>query len=89
MADRNRIIIKTIDERSRIPLGHDVMKSYGWKVGDKIKLELRPDGIFIFCQRDIFTGASDELIEFNGKYISKKTIQVLAKRIGLLDWKHG
>ena len=36
-----------------------------------------------YCEGDIFTGEQEDLIEFEGKFVSKKSIRELVKRAGL------
>lgn len=79
-------IVRKLDELGRITLPIELRRTLGVK--EREALEIFVDGDQIILTKyepvDIFTGEKEDLIEFHGKKISKKSIEELAKLAGLL-----
>lgn len=78
-------IVRRLDELGRITLPIELRRTLG--VCDKDSLEISVDGENIILNKyepaDIFTGEKDELIDYCGKKIGKKSIIALAKAANL------
>ena len=79
-------ITRRIDELGRIVLPIELRR--GLDIGEKDALEIyvEDDKIILkkYAPTDIFTGDRDDLIEFHGKMVSKKSIEELAKKANLI-----
>jgi len=80
-------IVRRLDELGRITLPIELRRTLD--VSERDPLEIFVDEGRIILQKyeptDIFNGNKDNLIEFNGKKISKETIIELAKIVGLIQ----
>lgn len=78
-------IVRELDRLGRITLPKEFRRSLQLKEKDKLMIFAEEDRIILtrYCEGDIFTGEQEDLIEFEGKFVSKKTIRELAKRAGL------
>lgn len=78
-------IVRKLDELGRITLPIELRRTLG--VCDKDSLEISVDGDkIILCKyepADIFTGEKEDLVDFCGKKVSKKSALELAKAAGL------
>ena len=74
-------ITRRVDELGRIVLPIELRKTLG--INERDSLEIFVDGEKIVLQKyeqgDIFTGETNDLVEFNGKKVSKDSILKLAK----------
>ena len=70
-------IVRKLDELGRITLPIELRRTLGVKEREALE-------IFVDGDQIIFTGEKEDLIEFHGKKISKKSIEELAKLAGLL-----
>lgn len=79
-------IVRRLDELGRITLPIELRRTLG--VGEREALEIFVDGNKIVLAKyepvDIFTGDKEDLIEYCGKKVSKKSCEELAKLAGLL-----
>ncbi|MCL1924601.1 MAG: AbrB/MazE/SpoVT family DNA-binding domain-containing protein [Defluviitaleaceae bacterium] len=78
-------IIRNLDELGRIVIPIEMRRTLGIEVRDGVEISLEGDSIMIAKHQasDVFTGEkSEDLVEYNGKKVSKKTIRELVK---LLD----
>lgn len=79
-------IVRKLDELGRITLPIELRRTLGVK--EREALEIFVDGDQIILTKyepvDIFTGEKEDLIEYHGKKVSKKSVEELAKLAGLL-----
>lgn len=79
-------VIRKVDELGRFTLPMELRRKLNIEVGDPLEVFVDDESIILkkYVASDIFTGDTEDLIEFNGKKVSKKTIFQLAKAAGLL-----
>lgn len=77
-------IVRELDRLGRITLPKEFRRSLQLKEKDKLMIFAEEDRIILtrYCEGDIFTGEQEDLIEFEGKFVSKKSIRELVKRAG-------
>lgn len=79
-------IVRQLDMLGRITLPIELRRSLG--IGDRDSLEIYTEDNKIILTKhescDIFTGSQDDLIEYHGKLVSKKSIEELSKLAGLI-----
>ena len=77
-------IVRKVDELGRIVLPIELRRTLG--IEEKDPIEIFVDGESIILRKyqpaDIFTGDTKDLIEYNGKKISRANIRELAKLAG-------
>ena len=77
-------IVRKVDELGRIVLPIELRRTLG--IEEKDRIEIFVDGESIILRKyqpaDIFTGDTKDLIEYNGKKISRANIRELAKLAG-------
>ena len=78
-------IVRELDRLGRITLPKEFRRSLQLKENDKLMIFAEEDRIILtrYCEGDIFTGEQEDLIEFEGKFVSKKSIRELVRRAGL------
>lgn len=78
-------IVRELDRLGRITLPKEFRRSLQLKEKDKLMIFAEEDRIILtrYCEGDIFTGEQEDLIEFEGKFVSKKSIRELVRRAGL------
>lgn len=78
-------IVRELDRLGRITLPKEFRRSLQLNEKDKLMIYAEEDRIILtrYCEGDIFTGEQEDLIEFEGKFVSKKSIRELVKRAGL------
>ena len=78
-------IVRELDRLGRITLPKEFRRSLQLKEKDKLMIFAEEDRIVLtrYCEGDIFTGEQEDLIEFEGKFVSKKSIRELVRRAGL------
>lgn len=83
---KNTGIVRRLHELGRITIPIELRRSLG--IGDRESLEIYTEDNKIilakYAPADIFTGAEEDLIEYHGKLISKKSIEELSKLAGLI-----
>ena len=74
-------IVRKIDELGRVVLPIELRKVLHIDVRDPLEVFVDGDSIILrkYSPADIFTGTMEDLIEYKGKKISKKTIAELVK----------
>ena len=77
-------IIRKIDELGRFVLPIELRKNMGINIKDPVEVFIENDQIILkkYDPSDIFTGEINDLIEYKGKKVSKKSIIELAKLAG-------
>ena len=84
---KNTGVVRRLDELGRITLPMELRKTMNLKEKDALQISVEDGKIILekYTPSDIFTGETEELIEFCGKKISKHTIRQLAELAGLND----
>lgn len=77
-------VVRKVDELGRFTLPMELRRKLHIEVGDPLEVFVDEESIVLkkYIASDIFTGATNDLIEFEGKKISKQTILQLAKVAG-------
>lgn len=78
-------IVRKVDELGRIVLPMELRRTFEISPGDSLEIFTSSDKIVLqkYQPADIFTGEMDNLIEFNGKKVSAKSILEMAQIIGV------
>lgn len=78
-------VIRKLDELGRITLPIELRRSLDLDVRDGLEITVQDDYIILRKAEvgDVFNGRTEDLIEYEGKYISKSTIRELAQLAGL------
>ena len=78
-------VIRKLDELGRITLPIELRRSLDLDVKDALEITVEDDCIILKMAEnaDIFTGGTEDLIEYEGKTVSKASILALAKLAGL------
>ena len=80
-------IVRKVDELGRIVLPSELRKTMHVAVGDAFELFTDENNSIIlkkYTPGCIFSGAMDDLIEYEGRRISKKAIKEMANAAGLI-----
>jgi looped-hinge helix DNA binding domain, AbrB family len=82
---RDTGVVRRLDELGRITIPMELRKVFNIKDRDSLQIYVENGKIVLekYEPTDIFTGESDELIEYKGKKVAKATIIELAKLAGL------
>lgn len=78
-------VVRKLDELGRITLPMELRKNLGITDRDPLHIYVEDQKIILekYAPCDIFTGEKDDLIEFHGKKVSKKSIKEMAAAAGL------
>ncbi len=78
-------VVRKLDELGRITLPMELRKNLDITDRDPLHIYVEDQKIILekYAPCDIFTGERDDLIEFHGKKVSKKSIKELAAAAGL------
>lgn len=78
-------IVRNLDNLGRVTLPIELRRSLDIDIKDPVEIFVDGDSIVLkkYQPVDIFTGSNKDLIEYQGKMISKDTIRELAKLAGL------
>ncbi len=81
---KNTGVVRRLDELGRITLPMELRKTMNLKEKDALQIFVEDGKIILerYTPSDIFTGVTEDLIEFHGKKISKNTIRELAELAG-------
>jgi looped-hinge helix DNA binding domain, AbrB family len=82
---RDTGVVRKLDELGRITIPMELRKVFGIRDRDSLQIYVENGKIILekYAPTDIFTGESDDLVEFKGKKVAKTTIIELAKLAGL------
>ena len=74
-------IVRNLDNLGRVTLPIELRRSLNLELRDPVEIYVDGDNIVLkkYEPRDVFTGSNKDLIEYQGKMISKDTIRELAK----------
>ena len=78
-------IVRKLDELGRITLPIELRRNLDVNETDPLEIFVDDDKIILkkYDPSDIFTGEMDDLVEYRGKKVSKKSILELARIAGL------
>ena len=78
--------VRKLDELGRITIPIELRRSLGILDRDSIEIIVDDEQIILkkYNSEDIFTGEKDDLIEYHGKLVSKKSIIEMAKLAGII-----
>lgn len=77
-------IVRNVDDLGRFVLPMELRKKLNINIGDPLEVFVQNDIIMLrkYSPSDIFNGESEDLVEYCGKKVSKKSIVELAKLAG-------
>ena len=78
-------VIRKLDELGRITLPIELRRSLDLDVKDGLEITLQDDCIILKKAEsaDVFTGSTEDLLEYEGKKVSRCSVLALAKLAGL------
>lgn len=78
-------VIRKLDELGRITLPIELRRSLDLDVKDGLEITLQDDCIILKKAEsaDVFTGSTEDLLEYEGKKVSRSSVLALAKLAGL------
>ena len=78
-------VVRKLDELGRITLPIELRRSLNLDVKDGLEITVQDDCIILMKAEsaDIFTGSTDDLIDYEGKKVSRSSVLALAKLAGL------
>ena len=78
-------IVRKLDELGRLTLPIELRRNLDVNERDPLEIFVDDDKIILkkYDPSDIFTGEMDDLVEYRGKKVSKKSILELARIAGL------
>ena len=78
-------IVRNLDNLGRVTLPIELRRSLDIDIKDPVEIFVDGDNIVLkkYQPVDIFTGSNKDLIEYQGKMISKDTIRDLVKLAGM------
>jgi len=79
-------IVRNLDNLGRVTLPIELRRNMNLDIKDPVEIFVEDDMIILkkYEPSDVFTGSRDDLIEYEGKMISKDTISKLAKLAGIV-----
>lgn len=80
-------IVRKLDELGRITLPIEIRRTLGVAEKEAVEIFVEDDRIILkkYAPSDIFSGSTEDLIDFCGKKISRASIRQLAKLAGLIS----
>lgn len=78
-------IVRNLDNLGRVTLPIELRRTLNIDIKDPVEIFVEEDSIVLkkYEPADIFTGSKNDLIEYKGKMVSKKSITEMAKKAGL------
>ncbi len=78
-------IVRNLDNLGRVTLPIELRRNLNLNIKDPVEIFVEGDSIILkkYSPCDIFTGEKEDLIEYHGKMVSKKSIEEMAKLSGL------
>ena len=78
-------VVRKLDELGRITLPIELRRSLNLDVKDGLEITVQDDCIILKKAEsaDIFTGSTDDLIDYEGKKVSRSSVLAMAKLAGL------
>ena len=77
-------MVRNIDSLGRIVIPIELRTRLGMDINKAVEIFIDDDMIILrrYEPADIFTGETEDLIDFDGKKISRKTIKAMAEQAG-------
>jgi transcriptional pleiotropic regulator of transition state genes len=77
-------VVRRLDELGRVTLPIELRRSFQLEERDPVEIFVDGDCIILkkYNCRDIFTGETDDLLEYEGKLVSRDSIRALANLAG-------
>ena len=77
-------VVRKIDELGRFTLPMELRRKLNIEIGDPLEVFVDGENIVLrkYIENDIFTGSTEELVEYHGKKVSKQAIKELAQLAG-------
>ncbi len=76
-------VVRKVDELGRVVIPVEIRRNLGIEIKDALEIFVDNEKIvlrkYVPADCDVFTGETEDLIEYNGKKISIETIKELAK----------
>lgn len=78
-------VVRKIDELGRFTLPMELRRKLNIEIGDPLEVFVEGESIILrkYIESDVFTGSTEDLIEFHGKKVSKQSVVELAHLAGL------
>ncbi len=78
-------IVRNLDNLGRVTLPIELRRNLNLNIKDPVEIFVEGDSIILkkYSPCDIFTGDKEDLIEYHGMMVSKKSIEEMAKIAGL------
>ena len=78
-------IVRQVDDLGRVVLPIELRRTFNIDIKDSLEIFVDEDKIILKKYRpgDIFTNEMDDLIEYHGKKVAKKSVIEMAKLIGI------
>jgi transcriptional pleiotropic regulator of transition state genes len=78
-------IVRNLDNLGRVTLPIELRRNLDLDIKDPVEIFVEGDTIMLkkYSPCDIFTGSKEDLIEYHGKMVSKKSIEEMVKLAGL------
>lgn len=79
-------IVRNLDNLGRVTLPIELRRNLNLDIKDPVEIFVEDDKIILrkYEPCDVFTGTKDDLVEYQGKMVSKETIRELAKIAGII-----
>lgn len=79
-------IVRNLDNLGRVTLPIELRRNLNLDIKDPVEIFVEDDKIILkkYEPSDVFTGQKDDLLEYEGKMVSKATIMDLAKLAGIV-----
>ena len=80
-------IVRNLDSLGRVTLPIELRRKLHMDIREPVEIFVDGDKIILekYEPADIFTGSQEDLIEYQGKMISKETVKRLAKLVGITE----
>lgn len=84
---KNTGIVRNLDNLGRIVIPKEMRRVLGIEEKDPIEILIQDENIILkkYEPADIFTGDKEDLIDYHGKKISKKSVKEMAQIAGIID----
>lgn len=81
-------IVRRVDDLGRIVIPKELRRMLGIDVGDGLEVFITGEQIVLqkYNPGDIFTGETENLIDYKDKKVSVESIKEMAKLAGLRTW---